>query len=205
MKDRDQGTGIVEKLQRLRGWVEELRTRGARREALVLELTRQHEVLCVELQKQKARCRKLEAERTRENLCVGLPGLAPAEIERLAILAEECGEIVQAVGKVLRFGWQSQSPYGGKTNRVQLEKEIGNLRAIVTLMLDAKDVRLGDVQSWQRAKRSAYEKWTLYQECSMPRDEQLAMIEAIELNATSAVQVMTTIKEQKPAAERPRT
>ncbi len=109
-----------------------------------------------------------------------LPGLTGSEIERLAILAEECGEVVQAVGKVLRHGWESQSPYGSKPNRVALEREIGNVRAVVNLMLDAGDVRLGDVQAWQRAKRLSLEKWTHHQACSMSREAQLEMIRAIE-------------------------
>lgn len=110
-----------------------------------------------------------------------VPGLSDAEIERLAILAEECGEVVQAVGKVLRHGWDSQSPYGGKPNRQALERELGNVRAIVTLMLDAGDVRLAELQAWQRRKREQAEKWTHHQECSMPREAQLEMMRGIEL------------------------
>jgi hypothetical protein len=109
-----------------------------------------------------------------------IPGLSAAEIERLAMLQEECGEVIHAAAKVLRHGWESQSPYGGKPNRVALEREIGNVRAVVNLMLDAGDVRLRDVQSWQRCKRLALPKWTHHQEDSMPRDEQLAMMRAIE-------------------------
>jgi len=37
-------------------------------------------------------------------------GLSPAEAERLALLAEECGEVVQAVCKVLRHGYESTNP-----------------------------------------------------------------------------------------------
>lgn len=127
----------------------------------------------------------LELELSRYSETAGFSGLSPAEIERLAILGEECGEVVKTVGKVLRFGWDSQSPYGGKTNVVALEREIGSVRAIVNLMLDAKDVRLDKLQSWQRAKRGALERWTLYQSCSMPREEQLAMMEAIEAQRIS--------------------
>jgi hypothetical protein len=123
--------------------------------------------------------KRLAAAAERELEAAGIPYLAPAEIERLAMLAEECCEVVQAVGKVLRHGWDSQSPYGGKTNRVTLEREIGNVRAIVNMMLDAKDLRLGDIQSWQRGKRAALPKWTHFQDCSMPREEQLAMMRAI--------------------------
>ena len=32
-------------------------------------------------------------------------GLTPAEAKRLALLAEECGEVLQAIGKVLRHGF----------------------------------------------------------------------------------------------------
>jgi hypothetical protein len=111
-----------------------------------------------------------------------LPGLTPGEIERLAILAEECGEVMRAVGKVLRYGWESRSPYGGRPNRTALEREIGSVRAIVNLMLDSDDLSLAELQAWQRLKRAGLAKWTLYQECSMPREEQLAMMAAIEDN-----------------------
>ena len=30
--------------------------------------------------------------------------LTPGEAERLAILAEECGEVIQIIGKILRHG-----------------------------------------------------------------------------------------------------
>jgi hypothetical protein len=46
-----------------------------------------------------------------------LPNLNPAQAERLAILAEECGEIVQVIGKILRHGFESTHPEGGPTNR----------------------------------------------------------------------------------------
>ena len=129
----------------------------------------------------KARVIELERQIVRQAALDALPGLTPAEIERLAILAEECGEVVQAVGKVLRHGWESQSPYGGKPNRQALEREIGNVRAVVNLMLDSGDVRLAELQAWQRRKREQVEKWTHHQNCSMPREEQVEMMRAIEL------------------------
>jgi hypothetical protein len=33
--------------------------------------------------------------------------LTDAEAERLALLAEECGEVVQVIGKILRHGYES--------------------------------------------------------------------------------------------------
>lgn len=108
-----------------------------------------------------------------------LPGLAPAEIERLAILAGDCGHVAESIEMVLRFGWESCSPYGGPLNRDALERRIGNLRASVNRMMDEGDIRLDQVQAWQRSKRVSQKKWTLYQADSMPREDQLAMMAAI--------------------------
>ena len=69
-------------------------------------------------------------------------GLSPAQSERLAMLAEEAGEIVQAVGKVLRHGYGSTHPAGGRTNRNALTAELRDLYAIVATM-----VALGDIES----------------------------------------------------------
>jgi NTP pyrophosphatase (non-canonical NTP hydrolase) len=125
--------------------------------------------------------KRLAAAAERELEAAPLPKLTAAEVERLAMLAEECGEVEQAVGKILRHGWESCSPYGSKTNRAALEREIGDVRAVVGLMLDARDVHLGDLQHWQRRKRAALATWTHHQADSMPREEQLAMIRVIEL------------------------
>lgn len=127
--------------------------------------------------KKELRARDAELERIEESYAVA--GLSPGEIERLAIVAEECGEVARAVGKVLRFGWESQSPYSGRTNRAALEREIGSVRAIVNLMIDAGDLQLNNVQAWQRSKRGALAKWTQYQECSVSREEQLRLLRTI--------------------------
>lgn len=76
-------------------------------------------------------------------MAIHFNGLTPAEAERLALLSEEAGEIVQAVGKILRHGYGSRHPNGGPTNRELLEKEIGDLKAAVTMMVIG-----GDVGEW---------------------------------------------------------
>lgn len=68
--------------------------------------------------------------------------LTPAEAERLFMLAEEAGEIVQAVGKILRHGNGSFNPdnRSAGTNRQQLSEEIGEFIAIVDILLKEGDL-----------------------------------------------------------------
>jgi len=67
--------------------------------------------------------------------------LTPAEAERLALLAEECGEVIQVIGKILRHGWDSRNPLllDSLTNRQSLEKELGHLSVALALMYEAND------------------------------------------------------------------
>lgn len=68
--------------------------------------------------------------------------LTPAEAERLAMLAEEAGEIVQMVGKILRHGYSSYHPKdpNQKPNRELLRREIIDLLAVVRLMGENGDI-----------------------------------------------------------------
>jgi hypothetical protein len=54
-------------------------------------------------------------------------GLTPAQLERLAFLSEELGEAQQAIGKIVRHGYDSYNPLvlTNSNNREDLEKEIG--------------------------------------------------------------------------------
>ncbi len=72
--------------------------------------------------------------------------LTPAEAERLAMLSEECGEVIQAVGKILRHGYESYHPADpSTTNRDLLAKELSDLVSVMQMMdgdfsiIDAKD------------------------------------------------------------------
>lgn len=66
--------------------------------------------------------------------------LTPAEAERLALLAEECGEVMQAIGKVLRHGFESTHPDGGPTNRDALERECGDVYHAIWRLIGAGDI-----------------------------------------------------------------
>lgn len=68
-------------------------------------------------------------------------GLTPAQAERLAMLAEEAGEIVQMVGKILRHGYDSYHPNDRSvTNRQLLYRELRDLRGVMLLMHEASDM-----------------------------------------------------------------
>lgn len=78
--------------------------------------------------------------------------LSAAEEERLALLAEEMGECIQAIGRIQRHGYESRHPAGGPTNRQQLEIELGHVKYAKILMS-----RCGDID-FSKTKLSAVRK-----------------------------------------------
>jgi len=57
--------------------------------------------------------------------------LTPAQAERLAMLAEECGEVIQIIGKILRHGYESYHPNNPVfSNRDLLHQELTDLFAV---------------------------------------------------------------------------
>lgn len=67
--------------------------------------------------------------------------LSPAQAERLAMLAEECAEVVQIVGKILRHGYESAHPEKPDiTNRTLLLFELTDLVAVKELMVSSGDI-----------------------------------------------------------------
>lgn len=59
--------------------------------------------------------------------------LTPAQAERLAILAEECGEVIQIVGKILRHGLDSHHPVT-LSNRNALVNELTDVKAAMVMI-----------------------------------------------------------------------
>jgi hypothetical protein len=61
--------------------------------------------------------------------------LTLAEAERLAMLAEECAEVVQVIGKILRHGYDAHHPADPRTsNRALLANELMDVDAVVSAM-----------------------------------------------------------------------
>jgi hypothetical protein len=59
--------------------------------------------------------------------------LPPDQAEALALLAEECGELIQAIGKIQRHGLWSEHPDTGIPNQHALTKEIGDVLAALRI------------------------------------------------------------------------
>lgn len=75
--------------------------------------------------------------------------LTEAQIERVTKLAEEAAEVVQACTKILRFGFVSSHPACPDTNnRMRLAEELGDLRAAIALMVQAKELYIWEYQKF---------------------------------------------------------
>jgi hypothetical protein len=87
-------------------------------------------------------------------------GLTPAEAERLAILAEECGEVVQIAMKILRHG----KAYHPISNSGLLARELGHVQWIVNLMINNGDFEYGVLLQSERLKPERSRTYLHHQE-----------------------------------------
>jgi hypothetical protein len=79
--------------------------------------------------------------------------LTPAEAERLDWLAEECAEVILAISKIKRHGYDSHHPENsGNDNRYDLNREIGHISAVVDLMVSRGDVSFDDIHRSTKEK-----------------------------------------------------
>ncbi len=92
--------------------------------------------------------------------------LTPAETERLAILAEEMGEAVQVIGKILRHGYESRNPLNPEslTNREYLELEMGDVLAALFLMEESNDIDSDEIISRMIVKGVKIKEWLHHQD-----------------------------------------
>lgn len=92
--------------------------------------------------------------------------LTEAEIERLAILSEELGEVQQIIGKILRHGYGSFNPFDEKQtrNRELLEKELGDVNWIIQFMTDKRDINADVVTSYTEIKKKKVNQYLHHNE-----------------------------------------
>lgn len=67
-------------------------------------------------------------------------GLTDSQSERLFIVNEECAEVQQAISKILRHGYQSSHPETKDINKSNLERELGDLLAVIHILEQSFDV-----------------------------------------------------------------
>ena len=91
--------------------------------------------------------------------------LSLAQAERLSILLEECGEVLQVIGKIQRHGFDSSNPLiaSSPTNRELLEKEIGDVLNAIDMMTAVADIDLNSINTNKEHKARTIKKWLHHQ------------------------------------------
>ena len=93
-----------------------------------------------------------------------LNNLTEAESERLFLLMEECAEVQQVIGKILRFGYANVNPANpGPDNRTKLETELGDLHLIVDMMFKGSDINEINVENYKCEKWKRINKYLVHQ------------------------------------------
>jgi hypothetical protein len=78
--------------------------------------------------------------------------LTPAQLERLTLVVEECAEVQQIIGKILRHGYESYHPDNTHDdNRALLEIEMGDLNFAMDLLVQT------DLSTWN-VRKAAIDK-----------------------------------------------
>lgn len=87
--------------------------------------------------------------------------LTPAQAERLALLSEELGEAQQAIGKILRHGYESYHPRDvlQVSNRERLEKECGDVRHAMIRLCNAGDLNKERIHEHADDKAITVQQW----------------------------------------------
>lgn len=96
----------------------------------------------------------------------GFNDLTNGEAELFAVLAEECGETTQAVAKILRHGKHSWNPevVGKRSNIEDLENEVGDILAVVEIMVRVRILDMTNIQSLKAAKLERIFKYLHHQD-----------------------------------------
>ena len=81
------------------------------------------------------------------------------------ILQEECAEVIQAVSKISRFGKAGYKYGETQTNLEHLEEELGDMLAMIDIMLELNVISLDNLQVAKIAKIEKLKKWsTIYEQ-----------------------------------------
>jgi NTP pyrophosphatase (non-canonical NTP hydrolase) len=80
--------------------------------------------------------------------------------EIMLIAQEECAEVVQAISKCFRFGFNEKHPNQEFTNQQRLEEEVGDLLCMINMMIDNRIIDKLAVDFAIDAKSEKIRKWS---------------------------------------------
>jgi NTP pyrophosphatase (non-canonical NTP hydrolase) len=80
--------------------------------------------------------------------------------EVMDILQEEAAEVIQAVSKVRRFGPHNHKHGEDQTNLEHLEEELGDMLAMIDILMHTGIVSWGNLHVAKRAKIEKLKKWS---------------------------------------------
>jgi NTP pyrophosphatase (non-canonical NTP hydrolase) len=80
--------------------------------------------------------------------------------EVMNIAQEECAEVIQAISKIRRFGIDNAKPGTEYTNRAHLEEELGDVLAMIDILMINEVVSWANLHRAKRAKIEKLKKWS---------------------------------------------
>ena len=91
--------------------------------------------------------------------------MSKKENEIMNILSEECAEVIQSISKCNRFGIDNIKPGKPKTNREHLEDELGDVLAMIDIMLEYDIIKQENIDLAKQNKFEKLKKWsTIYEQ-----------------------------------------
>lgn len=84
----------------------------------------------------------------------------PQANEVMDILQEEAAEVIQGVSKIRRFGPNNHKSGESQTNLEHLEEELGDMLAMIDIMLEMDMVSMGNIEIAKQAKIEKLKKWS---------------------------------------------
>lgn len=81
--------------------------------------------------------------------------------EILLILQEECAEVIVEICKIMRFGPDQCKPDSDETNILALQKELGDVQAMIELLVKARvGVTNNGISDAKKMKFEKLKKWS---------------------------------------------
>ena len=80
--------------------------------------------------------------------------------EALVILQEECGEVIQIISKIHRYGLRGYNPITAEYNDELLHKEIGDLLCMIDLCIKHNILKEADLEFYKEQKLEKLKQWS---------------------------------------------